>query len=161
MATRLLFPNPDNKYLLTTPGPYQRRRVVVIRAKAPAVAGRRMGEGQGDQGQDSQGKGRAADMRYWSLCNNDFALPVSSVGCLSDLSTKLEGGWFTVVISDDMSRPEWLRPGVNWLPWGDEQYPKLVFFRHLLPSETFPYSIQQVVKGCPGSCLNNDPKNRS
>lgn len=152
----LLFPNPDNKYLLTTPGPYQRGRVVVIRAKAPAVAGRRMGEGQGDQGQDSQGKGRAADMRYWSLCNNDFALPVSSVGCLSDLTARLEGGWFTVVISDDMSRPEWLRPGVNWLPWGDEQYPKLVFFRHLLPSETFPYSIQQVVKGCPGSCLNND-----
>ena len=147
----LLFPNPDNKYILTTPGPYQRGRIVVIRAKAPEVAERRKGHGFG-----ARGKGQGADMRYWSLCNNDFALPISSVGCISDLTAKLEGGWFTVVISDDMSRPEWLRPGVNWLPWGDEQYPKLVFFRHLLASDDFPHSIQQVVKGCPASCLNDD-----
>jgi hypothetical protein len=148
----LLFPNPDNKYILTTPGPYQRGRVVVIRAKAPQVAERRMG----NMPAASQGRGKGADMRDWSLCHNDFALPITVVGCESDLTAKLEGGWFTVVISDDLSRPDWLRPGVNWLPWGDEQYPKLLFFRHLLASDTFPYSVQQVVKGCPASCLNND-----
>ena len=151
----LLLPNPDNKYIAASPGPYQRGRVVVIRAKAPAVAERRMGRGPGGQGMGHSG-GQGVDLRYWSLCNNIIALPVPAVGCVSDLTAKLEGGWFTVVVSDDLSRPDWLRPGVNWLSWGDEQYPKLFFFRHLLASEAFPHSIQQVVKGCPASCLNND-----
>lgn len=151
----LLFPNPDNKYILASPGPYQRGRIIVIRAKAPKVANRQAGRGPGAQGR-GPGRAQGADMRYWSMCNNDFALPIAAVGCVSDLTVKLEGGWFTVVISDDISRPEWLRAGVNWLPWGDEQYPKLVFFRHLLASETFPHSVQQVVKGCPAGCLNND-----
>ena len=53
-------------------------------------------------------------------------------------------------------RPRWLRPGVNWLPWGDPQYPKLVFFRHMLPADDFPYAVQRVVEGCADNCLNND-----
>ena len=148
----LLFPNPDNKYLITSPGPYQRGKVVVIRARAPQVAA----DDHPGRGRGPRGMGRGEDMRYWSMCNNDFALPIAAVGCVSDLTVKLEGGWFTVVISDDATRPEWLRAGVNWLPWGEEQYPKIVFFRHLLASPTFPYSAQQVVKGCPTSCVNND-----
>ena len=151
----LLFPNPDNKYILATPGPYQRGRVLVIHAKAPQVAERQTGRGHGARGK-GQGGGQGEDMRYWSMCNNDFALPIAAVACISDLTAKLEGGGFTVVISDDLSRPDWLRPSVNWLRWGDEQYPKLVFFRHLLASEAFPYSVQQVVKGCPANCLHND-----
>jgi hypothetical protein len=99
---------------------------------------------------------RSAEVRYWSLCNDDFTLPVPAVRCVSDLTARIEGGWFTVVISDDLTRPAWLRPGVNWLPWGDPLYPKLVFFGHLLASEDLPHSIQQVVKGCPASCAHPD-----
>ena len=146
----LLFPNPDNKYILGTPGPYQRGRVLVIRAKAPQVAERPVGS------PGTRGVGQGGDLRYWSLCNNDFALPIAAVGCVSDKTVKLEGGWFTVVISDDLRRPDWLRPDVNWLRWGEEQYPKLIFFRHMLPSDAFAHSIQQVVKGCPANCLHND-----
>ena len=151
----LLFPNPDNKYIMTSPGPYQRGRVIVIRAKAPQVSDRQAGRDLRWHGR-GQGIGQGADMRYWSMCNNDFALPLGVVGCVSDLTAKLEGGWYTVVISDDLSRPDWLRPDVNWVPWGDEQYPKLIFFRNLLASDTFAHSVQQVVKGCPANCLNND-----
>jgi hypothetical protein len=143
----LLFPNPHNKYILTTPGPYQPGRVLVIRARAPSVA---------DRGHPGRSSAPMADLRYWSMCNNDFALPIAVVRCVSDQNVVLEGGHFTVVISDDLGRPSWLRPGINWLPWGDEQYPKLIFFRHLLAADSFPYSIQQVVRGCPASCLNND-----
>jgi hypothetical protein len=147
----LLLPNPDNKYIMSAPGPYQSGRVVVIRARAPQTPDGPRGGGPG-----MRRGARGEDVRYWSLCNNDFALPVPAVRCVSDLTARIEGGWFTVVISDDLTRPEWLRPGVNWLPWGDEQYPKLVFFRHLLATDSFPHSIQQVVKGCPSSCVHPD-----
>ena len=82
---------------------------------------------------------RTVDMRYWSLCNNDLALPISVVNCAADLTTSLQGGDYTIVISDDLLRPDWLRPNINWLPWGDKQYPKLIMFRNMLSCDrTFP-----------------------
>jgi hypothetical protein len=148
----LLFPNPDNKYVLATPGLYQKGRALVIRARAPTTAGDAAGPGRGRSAGHTQ---RAEpELRYWSLCNNDFALPIPSVRCVSDVDAKVEGGYFTIVVSDDVVRPEWLRPGLNWLPWGDPQFPKLLFFRHLMASEGFKYSAQQVSKGCPASCAH-------
>jgi hypothetical protein len=87
----LLMPNPDNKYLAAIPGPYQEDRIIVIRVKNPTMPG------------SSAGK---ADMRYWSICNTDFELPAASVGCLYDGSVVAHDGWSTVVISDDVARPE-------------------------------------------------------
>jgi len=80
-----------------------------------------------------------------------------------DQAAVTQDGYYTLVISDDLLRPAWLQPNVNWLPWGDEQYPKLVFVRNLIPvarNDTnyttadipFPYAIQWVIKGCPGNC---------
>ena len=130
----LLFPNPDNKYILMLPGNYQPSRIIVIHGKAPRVPSR---------------GSRTVDMRYWSVCNNDFNLPIPTVKCTADLTTVTEAAYYTIVISDDLLRPNWLRPNVNWLPWGDELYPKLVFFRNMLSNPSFPYSIQNAAaKGC-------------
>jgi hypothetical protein len=77
-------------------------------------------------------------------------LPVTVVGCKVDLTTEVEGDYYTIVISDDLQRPDWLRPNINWLPWGDEQYFKVVFLRNMLPAANFPYSIQTaaIAHGC-------------
>jgi hypothetical protein len=146
----LLLPNPDNKYILMTPGPYQPGRVIVLRARAPLAAG------TGAGATVPPGRAGREELRYWSVCNNDFALPLSTVQCLSDFATDVQGQHFTLVISDDLRRPDWLRPGVNWLPWGDPQYPKLIFFRHMLPSPDFSGAVQQVVAGCPDACVHPD-----
>jgi hypothetical protein len=136
-----LWPNPNNKYIVMFPGDqYQSGRIIVIHGKAPNTPG---GAPIGERGRDSQ---RNVDMRFWSVCNNDLALPVSAVGCTADLTTELEDDFYTIVISDDLLRPDWLKPHTNWLPWGDEQYPKLVFFRNMLPATNFPYSIQKAIE---------------
>ena len=61
----------------------------------------------------------------------------------------LENGYYNVVISDDLIRPDWLRPNIDWLPWGDEQYPKTIFMRNMLAAASFPHSIQHAIaSGC-------------
>jgi hypothetical protein len=142
-----LFPNPDNKYLAMLPGDhYQPGRIIVIHAKA---AGTPFTYDGSPIWQPARGF-PTVDLRYWSLCNNNFALPLALVNCTSDLTTELEGGYYTVVISDDLLRPDWLQPNINWLPYGDEQYPKLFMLRNMLPSPNFPYSVQYAhdVAGC-------------
>lgn len=153
-----LLPNPDNKYIAMQPGPYQPGRVIVIHAKAPSFPDNYQGSGKPPRG---FGK---PDVRYWSLCNNDAAFPVPAVRCLADDQMAITpDGYYTVVVSDDLLRPDWLPPNVNWLPWGDEQYPKLIFLRNMIPVERnntnytqaevpFPYAIQWVVEGCPSNC---------
>ncbi len=84
-------------------------------------------------------------MRYWSLCINDLALPVPVVNCTADLTTDLRGRDYTIVISDDQLRPDWLRPNINWLAWGDEQYLKIVFSRNMLPAPKFHFAIQNAI----------------
>lgn len=147
----LLMPNPDNKYLVAIPGPYQEGRLIVMRARLPRVPG--------------QGVAKP-DMRYWSFCSTDFELPVGSVGCLYDGSVVSQQGWYTLVISDDVARPGWLNPTVAWLPWGDGQYHKWFFYRHMIPvgseadydsPDLFAYSIQKVVAGCWRGKSNPDP----
>ena len=137
-----LLPNPDNKYIATLPGDnYQRGRVIVVHGKAPGTPNTYDGTPIWEPARTF----RTVDMRYWSFCNVNLALPVTTVDCTSDLTTKLQDGYYTIVISDDLLRPEWLRPNVNWLPWGDENYPKLMFFRNMLPAPGFPYSIQNAL----------------
>jgi hypothetical protein len=138
-----LLPNPDNKYIAMLPGDnYQPGRIIVIHGKAP---------GTPDTSDGSPiwvpARGfRTVDMRYWSLCINDFALPISVVSCTADLTTDLQGGDYTIVISDDQLRPDWLRPNINWLPWGDAQYLKIVFSRNMLPAPNFRFSIQKTIE---------------
>ena len=139
----VLLPNPDNKYIAMFPGnAYQPGRIIVIHGKAPITPG----TVQGAPISTPAGGSRSADVRFWSLCVNDLAMPVPTVGCTADLTTKLEGGYYTVVISDDLLRPSWLKPNVTWLPWGDEDYAKLVFARNMLPGTNFSYSVQKAIE---------------
>lgn len=147
----LLMPNPDNKYLTAIPGPYQAGRIIVMRAKVPTVPGKGI---------------RKADMRYWSIVLTDFELPVAAVGSLYDGSVVTHDGWYTIVISDDVVRPDWLPGSVTWMPWGDPDYPKWLFYRHMIPVQSerdydsedlFPHSIQKVVAGCWRGKGNPDP----
>jgi hypothetical protein len=151
-----LFPNPDNKYIMMLPGPYQADRVIVVHGKAPSFPGTFDGAPVWKPARGFH----SVQMRYWSACHNDFVLPVSVVGCTTDFATSRQGGYYTIVISNDMVRPDWLPPNITWLPWGDgaaipgsgdpDQIPKLFFFRNMLPAENFPYSIQEAKKkkGC-------------
>jgi hypothetical protein len=153
-----VMPNPDNKYLAMLPGDhYQPGRIIVIRGKAPGFPNTFNGS---PIWKPSRGF-RAVDLRYWSLCNNDFVLPVPVDGCLADLTTNVEGGYYTVVMSDDLLRPNWLRPDINWLAYGDEQYPKLVLFRNMLPAPNFRFSVQETlnpVNGCGFDLASSFPK---
>lgn len=150
----LLFPNPDNKYLVAIPGPYQPGKMLVIHAKAPTFPESTAGGPPNRKHEERRGK--EPDVRYWSICLNDMELPIGTVRCLADRSIKSQGHGYTIVISNDLVRPRWLRPNVNWLPWGDERYPKLLFYRHMIPVESeseyadipFDYAIQKVVVGC-------------
>ena len=141
-----LLPNPHNKYIAMLPGDsYQPGRIIVIHGKLPGTPDTYNGSPIWVPARGFP----TVDMRYWSLCNNDLALPVPVVNCTADLTTDLQGGDYTIVISDDLLRPDWLRPDINWLPWGDAQYLKIVFARNMLPAPTFPFSIQKAIaKGC-------------
>ena len=142
----VLMPNPDNKYIGMFPGDkYQPGRIIVIRGKAPSFPGTFDGS---PIWIPSRGF-RSVDVRFWSLCNYDLALPVPAVGCVSDLTANLEDSYYTVVISDDLIRPDWLRSNIDWLPWGSEQYPKTIFVRNMLPAASFPHSVQKAIaRGC-------------
>jgi hypothetical protein len=90
--------------------------------------------------------------------------PPSVVACATDLTTRLQGRYYTIVISDDWQRPDWLiqgryytivisddrqrpdwlNPTVNWIPWGDGQYPKFLLFRNILSSPDFAHAAQNV-----------------
>ena len=142
-----LLPNPDGKYMAMLPGDqYQPGRIIVIHGRAPGFSGTFQGS---PIWVPSRGL-KTVDMRYWSLCEVNFVVPLSMVACATDLTTKLEGDYYTIVISDDLFRPDWLRPNITWMPWGDEQYPKMLILRHMLTADNFPYSMQKVItsEGC-------------
>jgi hypothetical protein len=142
----ILWPNPDGKYMMMWPGEkYQPGRIIVIHGEAPGFPDTFNGS---PIWVPSRGF-RSVDMRYWALCEQNFAVPLPLIDCVTDLTARLEGGYYTVVISDDRQRPDWLWPDVNWLPYGDEQYPKFVVFRNMLPAADFHHAIQDVWKaGC-------------
>ncbi|MGE5140665.1 MAG: hypothetical protein ACM3JD_14450 [Rudaea sp.] len=141
-----LWPNPDGKYLMMLPGnEYQHGRVIVMRGKAPGFPDTFNGSGVWDPARSFN----SVDVRYWAICNMNLTWPPSVVACATDLTTRLQGQEYTIVISDDRQRPDWLRPNVNWLPWGDVQYPKFVVLRNILRSPDFPYATENAWAECP------------
>jgi len=150
----ILWPNPDNKYMMMLPGnDYQPGRIIVIHGKAPGFPDTFNGS---PIWVPSQGF-RSVDMRFWALCTADFASPFSVINCATDFNTDRKGEYYTIVISDDLVRPKWLqgRPNVNWLPWGDEQYPKVVAFRNMLPADDFHHAVKDAWNYQNGLCTFN------
>jgi hypothetical protein len=136
---QILMPNPDAAYVLMMPGEkYQRGRVIVIRGKAPGFPDTFNGSPIWVPARGF----RSVDMRYWAVCNMDLVPPIPVVECATDLNLRLQGQYYTIVVSADRQRPDWLKPNINWLPWGDEQYQKLFAVRHIIPSPDFAYDVQ-------------------
>lgn len=108
----------------------------LVRARAPSWRG-------------ATGVGWSAEqIRYWSICQNEFATQ-RYVACTRDDQTALdEQGFFTVLVSDPADRPEWATAanGITWLPWGP--FPDgLIIYRHMLPNIGFEQAIQNVPQG--------------
>ena len=84
-------------------------------------------------------------VRYWSLCENEFASQ-RVIDCLYDQQVLTnDDGRFTIVMSTPGSRPENAIPecGVSFLRWG-AQPDALPILRHMLPSVDFAEAIQNV-----------------
>jgi hypothetical protein len=143
-----LLPNPDNKYLVSFfMSVYDPTRIIVIRGKMPGFPDTYNGApiSKPAPGFDT------IQLRYWSMCLGDLVSPLPIEGCAVDATTPLDqSGFYTIVISNDVLRPDWLPPRVVWLPWGDEKMvPKTIFLRNTLPSLNFSESAQNAIaQGC-------------
>ncbi len=143
-----LLPNPDNKYLVSFfMSVYDPARIIVIRGKMPGFPDTYRGAPVSKPARGFD----AVQLRYWSMCLGDLVSPLPIEGCAVDASTPLdENGFYTIVISNDVLRPDWLPPQFVWLPWGDEKMvPKTIFLRNTLPSLDFGQSAQKAIaQGC-------------
>jgi predicted small secreted protein len=134
-----LYPDPDNVYIATIlhhrPG-----WVAVIRAKAPTfpdpVHGRPIGDGE--------------QVRYWSMCTNEYRKPYPVTTCKADEDTPLDStDRFTYVISTPSDRPAnaTAANGVTWLDWGSTRVDVVLLLRNMLASPTFSESAINVKPG--------------
>lgn len=133
--------NVDNAYV-TTMMSRDQGSLYVMRARAPTYARDPTQAPLGD-----------AQLRYWSLCTNEFVTQ-RYVGCLHDAQLPLdEQGWFTLVVSDPAQRPANTAEGsrIAWLPWGAAYPDSVIIYRHMLPSPHFAQAVQNVPYGVPAA----------
>ncbi|HSW12415.1 MAG TPA: hypothetical protein VLI06_06210, partial [Solimonas sp.] len=100
----------------------------------------------------------AAQLRYWSLCANEF-ISQRYVDCLSDFEVPLDvQGYFTVVVSDPAERPANAvdANAIAWLPWGSVYPDSVLIYRHMLPSPHFAQAVQNVPYGTPPAEVMGD-----
>jgi hypothetical protein len=126
--------NVDNAYTIAMAnrgvGP-----VMVLRGRAPTTPRTADGRPVMEDGQ----------VRYWSLCENEFASQ-RVIDCVWDEQVRTDAaGRFTIVMSEPGERPMNASPecGVNWIAWG-VQPDGLLILRHMLPSVSFAQAIQRV-----------------
>ncbi|MGW4481410.1 hypothetical protein [Rhodococcus triatomae] len=136
-STSGLFPNGDNKYVGAALS-HQPGRVAVVRGRAPTFPDTRAGVPVTEPG---------AQVRYWSMCQNDLVSPYPVVACAADFRTPVdESGYYTYVIgtAEDVPADAVTDPTVTVLPWGSTDVArKVLFLRHMLPSPQFhPSSVQ-------------------
>ncbi len=89
-----------------------------------------------------------AQLRYWSMCEND-PFTERFVACgTDDQSTQRPSGYATYVVSTPAQRPRNATAacGVNWLPWGPDQA-GLLILRNMLPDPAFKQSVQDATVG--------------
>lgn len=143
-----LLPNPDNKYLLSYfMSDYQPGRVILVRGR---MAGFPDTYRNAPAWQPAPGFS-SVQLRYWSMCVASLVSPLPINACTVDAETSLDAErFYTIVISNDLIRPDWLPPEYKWLPWGDEQMsPKTIFLRSTLPTSDFTQTAQEAVaQGC-------------
>lgn len=138
--------NIDNAYV-TTMMSRQQGNLYILRGRAPRQAHH-----------PSEAPLGAAQLRYWSLCTNEF-LSQRYVGCLHDDEVPLDRhGFFTVVVSDPANRPDTIEDthGLAWLPWGAGYPDSVLIYRHMLPSPHFLEAVQNVPYGTPAVDVMGD-----
>jgi hypothetical protein len=116
----------------------------IVRGKAPSFT-------------SQDGAPATPDLRYWSLCQNEYPSQVVD-GCVSDHEATVDsGGYFNVVVSSSSKRPSNATSGngFDWMPWASGD-PGLIAYRHMLPQPLFLQAIQNVPKGIgPGLSMGN------
>jgi len=113
-------------------------QLYVVRARAPTTAR-----------QPTDAPLGGAQLRYWSLCVNEFASQ-RFVACAHDEQVPLDAaGFFTIVVSDPEDRPAnaVAGNGMLWLPWGGVYPDSLLIYRHMLPNAGFGEAIQNIPYG--------------
>lgn len=135
-----LFPNPDNQYVFQA-SKWSPGTIIVIRGKAMTFPDTRNG----------QSVTAPSDVRYWSMCSNEFKEPFPAVDCASDDETVKDAqGYYTYVVSMLKDRPKNARAatGVTWLAWakaGTKDVPdNTTYLRTMLPSPGFDHAVQSV-----------------
>lgn len=134
-----LYPNPDNVYVATLTT-YQPGRIVVVRGKAPTYPDTRAGDPVSGNDQ----------VRYWSMCTNEFRKPYPVTACAADYQTALDAdGWYTFVIStpDDRPADTEATKGSTWLDWGATDVTGLLLMRHMLADPGFPEAASNLAPG--------------
>ncbi|MFJ9817968.1 hypothetical protein ACIRU3_22450 [Streptomyces sp. NPDC101151] len=134
-----LFPNPFNKYLCS-PLAYEPGRIAVVRGRAPTFPDTVNGQSVLTKSQ----------VRYWSLCQNQWQLPYPVSSCAADFQTALDkDGRYTYVVSTRQDRPAnaTAAKGVTWIDWGPTDVTSLLFFRNMLPAAGFRNAVQDVKPG--------------
>ena len=103
------YSNIDNNYVAS----YINRGfgpVLVLKGKLPITPKTRAGQAK---------MASTADLRYWSLCNNEGPVTTKGVGCLADEDVPTKANRrYTIVVSLPQDRPRnaTTKCGVAWLP---------------------------------------------
>lgn len=136
--------NKDNAYT-TTAFSRDHGNLFLIRARAPTYRSE-SGVAFGSE-----------QMRYWSICQNEFATQ-RYVACTRDELVPLDDqGFYTVAVSDVSLRPSnaTAEHKIAWLPWG--AYPDgLLIYRQLLASPNFAAAIRNVPQGTDPASVMGD-----
>lgn len=142
------YANLDNQNLAT----YLDRSIkpiAVIRGKIPKVPATLTGDDTFDESQ--------AQLRYWSLCQNEY-YSQKVTGCLYDEQVTINpDGYFTIVTSLESERPSNATDacGIGYLPWSAEgdgfsilpersnhENDALLILRNMLPVNGFAKTVQ-------------------
>jgi len=149
-VTGKLFPNASNAYAAMT-FPPTTGQAVVIRLLAPTSPA-----GVGGGTSPIPWPTDDYQVRYWSVCNNIYAVPFPVVanrspqgttyGCVSDSEAVLDSdGYATFVITKPGERPSKATTtnGYNWIPTSLKKgsTTEMVAVRNMLPSADFPESV--------------------
>lgn len=135
-----LYPNPDNVYVATITH-YEPGRLVVVRGHAPTFPDTRAGAVISGQEQ----------VRYWSMCTNEYRKPYPVSACVADQSVKLDAnGDYAFVVSTRAERPAnaTAADGVTWIDWGSTKVDMLLLLRNMLANPDF---VESAIRLAPGA----------
>jgi hypothetical protein len=135
-----LYANPDNAYVGAVAA-YQPGTVVVVRGRAPITP---------DTGSGVSPADPAQQLRYWSLCTNEYRKPYPVTECVYDHQVPLDAeGDYTIVTSTADDRPSnaTTADGVAWLDWGSTAQNMVMIARNMLPAAGFTESVFAVAPG--------------